>query len=203
MEKENNRQFPKNPNKKATLRNARRLRKNQTDAEQCLWQRLRGRSLAGLKFRRQHPIGPYICDFVCVDQKLIIEIDGGQHTSNREKDAARTAYLQSQGFRVVRFWNHEVLAATEAVLEKIEGAPVGNRVSRHENPAIVIAVLRSKRDQYRWFAYVNNIDPNPPSQGALVMGIKKRTCLYRSSEKLASWPTATAIPNPSIKAPFF
>ncbi|WP_319523815.1 endonuclease domain-containing protein [uncultured Desulfosarcina sp.] len=119
MEKENNQQSPAIPNKKVMLSNARRLRKNQTDAEQCLWQQLRGRSLVGLKFRRQHPVGPYICDFVCVDQKLIIEIDGGQHATNREKDAVRTAYLQSQGFRVIRFWNHEVLAATEAVLERI------------------------------------------------------------------------------------
>lgn len=119
MENENNHKSPTTSKKNAMLNNARRLRKNQTDAEQCLWQRLRGRSLAGLKFRRQHPIGPYICDFVCVDQKLIIEIDGGQHAANIEKDAVRTAYLQSQGFSVVRFWNHEVLATTEAVLEKI------------------------------------------------------------------------------------
>jgi len=104
------------------LINARRLRKNQTDAERRLWNRLRNRTLAGHKFRRQYVIGPYTCDFVCVEKQLIIEIDGGQHAHRVEKDENRTAYLQSKGFTVIRFWNHEVLAETEAVLEKILAA---------------------------------------------------------------------------------
>ena len=97
----------------------RRLRKTQTDAERSLWQRLRNRSLAGCKFRRQHPVGPYICDFVCIDRQLVVELDGGQHATQVKQDADRTAYLNAQGFRVIRFWNHEVLTQREAVLERI------------------------------------------------------------------------------------
>jgi len=99
--------------------NARRLRKNQTDAEHRLWNLLRNRALAGHKFRRQYAIGPYTCDFVCIERLLVVEVDGGQHALQVEKDDSRTAYLRSQGFTVIRFWNHEVLAKTESVLEKI------------------------------------------------------------------------------------
>ena len=98
---------------------ARKLRKTQTDAERRLWWLLRNRSVAGCKFRRQHPVGPYICDFVCIDHQLVIEVDGGQHAIQIEKDEARTIYLESKGFTVIRFWNHEVLTETEAVLERI------------------------------------------------------------------------------------
>ena len=99
--------------------NARQLRKTQTDAERRLWQLLRNRSLGGCKFRRQHPVGSYICDFICIDRQLVIEVDGGQHAVQVEEDEARTAYLESKGFMVIRFWNHEVLTKTEAVLERI------------------------------------------------------------------------------------
>ena len=98
---------------------ARNLRKTQTDAEARLWQRLRNRRLANCKFRRQHPIGPYIADFVCIERRLVIEVDGGQHAAQEKKDNARTAYLESKGFRVVRFWNHDVLTEMDAVLERI------------------------------------------------------------------------------------
>ena len=103
----------------STQDNARQLRKTQTDAERRLWQQLRNRSVAGCKFRRQHPVGFYICDFVCIDRQLVIEVDGGQHAAQIEKDEDRTAYLESKGFTVMRFWNHEVLTETEAVLERI------------------------------------------------------------------------------------
>jgi very-short-patch-repair endonuclease len=104
------------------LINARRLRKTQTDAERRLWSRLRNRTLGGRKFRRQYVVGPYTCDFVCIEKNLIIEIDGGQHAHQLEKDENRTAYLRSHRFTVMRFWNHEALAETEAVLEKILAA---------------------------------------------------------------------------------
>ena len=75
--------------------------------------------MAGCKFRRQHPIGPYVCDFICIERRLVIEVDGGQHAGQVDADKARSAFLESMGFTVVRFWNHEVLTRTEAVLEKI------------------------------------------------------------------------------------
>ena len=100
-------------------RHARALRANQTDAETRLWLRLRDRRLAGAKFRRQAAIGPYIADFACFPARLIVELDGGQHAQDADADAARTAWLEGQGFRVLRFWNNDVLANTEGVLERI------------------------------------------------------------------------------------
>ena len=99
------------------LRSARRLRQDLTDAERKLWQCLRNRQLEGLKFRRQHPVPPYIVDFVCLSKRLVIELDGSQHT--HEVDASRTRYLQSQGIHVLRFWSNEVLTNPEAVVEAI------------------------------------------------------------------------------------
>ncbi|MDO5640507.1 MAG: endonuclease domain-containing protein [Neisseria sp.] len=99
---------------------ARALRTNPTEAEQRLWQQLRGKQLHGIKFRRQHNIGRYIVDFVNLERKLVIELDGGQHAEQLDYDHQRTAYLESQGFRVLRFWNHEVLQQTIEVLAEIE-----------------------------------------------------------------------------------
>ncbi|HWN44515.1 MAG TPA: DUF559 domain-containing protein [Thermoanaerobaculia bacterium] len=98
-------------------RHARDLRQNMTDAERRLWRELRGGSL-GARFRRQVPIGPYIVDFASFRQRLVIEIDGGQHLGDA-RDEARDAWLAEQGFRVLRFWNHEVLKNPEGVLEVI------------------------------------------------------------------------------------
>jgi very-short-patch-repair endonuclease len=100
---------------------AKTLRKNQSESEEKLWTSLRANRFAGIKFTRQQPIGNYIVDFVCYDKKLIIEVDGGQHNEVpvSEKDGQRTEWLESQGFRVLRFWNNEVLENTEGVLEKI------------------------------------------------------------------------------------
>ena len=101
---------------------ARKLRQNLTDAERRLWSRLRLRQLDGHRFRRQVPIGRYIADFVCFEKRLIIEVDGGQHADRHVHDTARTAWLESEGFRVVRCWNNEVLRNTDGVLELIRNA---------------------------------------------------------------------------------
>jgi very-short-patch-repair endonuclease len=98
---------------------ARRLRENQTDAERKLWAKLRDRRLQDAKFRRQHPIGIYIVDFCCPEAKLVIELDGGQHATCPEADATRTTFLQREGYRVLRFWNNDVLANVEGVLLRI------------------------------------------------------------------------------------
>jgi len=100
---------------------ARSLRKNQTDAERLLWFRLRGRQLEGFKFRRQERIGSYIVDFICFDKKVIVEIDGGQHNEDdgRKRDEARADWLRNEGYRVLRFWNNEVMDNLDGVLEKI------------------------------------------------------------------------------------
>jgi very-short-patch-repair endonuclease len=101
----------------ATLQFARRLRREMTDAERALWRHLRANRLDGAKFRRQHPIPPYIADFCCVAARLIVEVDGSQHSP--EKDAARTRFLEARGWRVARFCDHDVLKYTEAVVDEL------------------------------------------------------------------------------------
>ena len=98
---------------------ARSLRRNSTSAEQTLWQYLRHKRFKSLKFRRQYPIGPYIVDFVCLNKKLIIELDGSQHLKQVAYDTERTEYLEYLGFRVLRFWNNEVLNQLPSVLRMI------------------------------------------------------------------------------------
>ena len=92
---------------------ARELRRNLTDAERALWQVLRNRQVSGYRFRRQAPIGPYVVDFVCFEIRLVIEVDGGQHIERADYDEGRTAWLEGAGFRVIRFWNNEVLLERE------------------------------------------------------------------------------------------
>ena len=105
---------------------ARDLRRDSTDAERSLWSQVRRRGLDGYKFRRQMPIGPYIVDFVCVEERLIVELDGGQHDERAEQDRRRTASLEGAGYRVARFWNVDVLRNMEGVLESVR-AELGKR----------------------------------------------------------------------------
>jgi very-short-patch-repair endonuclease len=100
---------------------AKRLRKTSTDVERLLWSRLRAGRFESLKFRRQHPIGGYIVDFVCLERKLIIELDGGQHNLPDEvlRDRQRDAWLEKEGYTVLRFWDNEVLMNTDGVLDRI------------------------------------------------------------------------------------
>jgi very-short-patch-repair endonuclease len=102
-----------------SIEKARQLRKDSTDAERMLWQHLRARQIDGCKFRRQRPVGPYIADFVCVERKLILELDGGQHAENKAYDNRRTEWLESEGFRVLRFWNNDVLEDVESVKQAV------------------------------------------------------------------------------------
>jgi very-short-patch-repair endonuclease len=98
---------------------AKRLCRNQTDAERVLWFRLRDRRLAGWKFKRQVPIDRFIVDFFCADGKLIVEIDGGQHDEDRERDEDRTKLLEAMGYIVLRFWNNDVMRNLDGVLEVV------------------------------------------------------------------------------------
>jgi very-short-patch-repair endonuclease len=104
---------------KNLIKTARTLRHNSTDAERKLWSYIRAKQLEGFKFRRQHPLGNYIADFVCLEKCLIIELDGRQHASNREKDLERDNWLINEGFHVLRFWNNDVLDNLEGVVSKI------------------------------------------------------------------------------------
>jgi very-short-patch-repair endonuclease len=101
-----------------TNERARKLRGSSTDAERRMWSALRDRRLAKYKFRRQHPIGPYVVDFACTRHALVIELDGSQHADDTA-DACRTAFLKKQGWRVIRFWNNEILSNASGVIEAI------------------------------------------------------------------------------------
>ena len=105
--------------RQASIETARHLRRDSTDAERRIWYRVRDGRIGGAKFRRQQPMGRYVVDFVCHESKLVVELDGGQHAQREAADAARTQWLESQGYRVIRFWNNDVLSNTEGVLAEI------------------------------------------------------------------------------------
>ena len=108
--------------KPQTLANAKALRSNQTEAEARLWHHLRAHRFMDLKFKRQKPVGCYIADFVCWERRLIIELDGGQHAEQVAYDRRRDAWLRSEGYTVLRFWNNDVMQQLEGVLEQIRCA---------------------------------------------------------------------------------
>jgi very-short-patch-repair endonuclease len=97
---------------------SRHLRRRTTIAERVLWNRLRSRALCGLKFVRQEPVGPYIVDLVCREERLVIEVDGGHHAQS-SRDTIRDRWLRNHGYRVLRFWNNDVIANADGVLEAI------------------------------------------------------------------------------------
>ena len=99
---------------------AKQLRSNATEAEKLLWKHLRAKRFEGFKFKRQKPIGRYIVDFVCLEKRLVIEVDGGQHMDDATKDANRSEWIEQQGYRVMRFWNNDVLSNIEGVLFVVE-----------------------------------------------------------------------------------
>lgn len=131
------------PSDMAYLR-ARRLRHAMTDAEKQLWYRLRKLNLDGSHFRRQVPIGPYIADFACMAARLLIEVDGSQHGEDRAEayDGTRTAWLEKEGYRVLRFWNNEIVKNTDAVMEAIYAAVYGSTSS----PPVALKHRRRRRN---------------------------------------------------------
>ena len=110
----------KPPINKITLDRSRNLRKKTTPQEIIFWSRIKNRKFKNLKFRRQYPLGKYILDFICLDKKLIIELDGWQHSEQESYDMERTKYLEKLGFRVVRIWNGEINTNLEGVFLKLE-----------------------------------------------------------------------------------
>ena len=103
----------------ALRQRAQHLRLHPTDAERILWRHLRARQLNGFKFRRQHPIAGYVADFVCIEVRLVVEVDGGQHDEKRRQDALRTQRIEAKGYRVLRFWNNDVMSKQDAVVNLI------------------------------------------------------------------------------------
>ncbi|HEX7850205.1 MAG TPA: DUF559 domain-containing protein [Sphingomonas sp.] len=108
------------PVRRQISQHASQLRRDRTEAEEKFWQAVRNRQIDGFKFRFQHSLLPYIADFACLDAMLIVEIDGGQHS--QERDAARTAFLESEGFEILRFWNNDVLGNLDGVIHVVREA---------------------------------------------------------------------------------
>jgi very-short-patch-repair endonuclease len=111
----------------ATIERARELRRNDTDAEARLWNALRARRLGGWRWKRQAPWGPYFLDFLSIEARLVVEVDGSQHAGQVDYDARRTRYIERSGLRVLRFWNHEVLTNRDGVCVTILAACGGER----------------------------------------------------------------------------
>ncbi len=117
------------------LERARAMRREPTEAERQLWIRLRFRQIAGARFRRQRPVGPYIVDFVCPEFMLVVELDGSQHADQESYDAARSAFLEAMGYEVVRFWNSDIFANPGEVVETIR-VVIARRRDRDHNPPL-------------------------------------------------------------------
>jgi very-short-patch-repair endonuclease len=124
---------------------ARMLRAQSTDAERRFWYLLRSRRMTGVKFRRQHPIGPYIVDFVCLECRLAVELDGGQHQLQAEADRRRDQWLGAQGFVVLRFGDNDALAQTQEVMEEIWRAVESRRGALTPGPLPLARARGAKR----------------------------------------------------------
>ena len=144
---------------------AKRLRANATAPEEKLWHALRQVPMLGTHFRRQVPIGPYVADIACLAKRLVVEVDGSQHgrPTNAERDAARTAWLASQGYRVMRFWNSDVTANIDGVLHRIYNAVHGSgdpAWTKHKRSRAVSADADSTPPRR-----APRADPPPPGEG--------------------------------------
>ncbi len=174
---------------------ARSLRKEQTDAESTLWRLLRDRRIAGAKFRRQHPIPPYVVDFYCHEANLVVEVDGGQHAEQRRGDERRTAFLERRGLRVLRFWNHEVLQETDAVLEHIWQAltPTLSQGEREGVPWVEFEVFEPKSDKEVPDGTVSRARATCPCCGAVLPPERVR----RNWPRSAAGQTCSSNPHPT------
>lgn len=122
------------PHKPSTA-TARRLRRNETEAEKKLWQGLRVRQFLGLKFRRQSPVAGFVADFLCEERRVIVEADGGQHVEN-QADLERTARLRAAGYEVIRYWNNDIMANLEGVLEDLRERMVATGTGGTPHPTL-------------------------------------------------------------------
>ncbi len=158
---------------------ARKLRRSSTDVERKLWHRIRDKQVEGFRFRRQRPVGRFIVDFICLDARLIVELNGGQHAENVAHDEKRSAFLESLGYRVLRFWNSEVIENIEGVLERLREALLLTRLDptltlplagEGTDLAGVEVVAANKID--RESAEAVAIAPSPVKRGKAGMGVR-------------------------------
>ena len=166
---------------------ARHLRRHATDVERKLWYQIRDKQIEGFRFRRQRPIGKFIVDFICLEAKLIIELDGGQHATAVTEDEKRTAFLEASGYRVLRFWNNEVIENMEGVLAHLLEALLLTRVD--PTPALPLAGEGVDRDSLQSSART----PSPVFRGKAGMGVPLET---HGIEKSATETTKCSVDSP-------
>ena len=145
-----------------TLQRAQTLRDNRTDAEGLLWQYLRNKQLGGYKFRRQQPMGPYIADFACLPEKLLVELDGGQHAARQAHDGRRDAFLREKGYRILRFWNNEVFDNCFGVLERVYAALTDPPPQQPVSGGLAVAASAQEGTHWtveRARAYLDGMEP--------------------------------------------
>ena len=145
---------------------ARKLRRSSTDVERKLWHRIRDKQIEEFRFRRQRPIEKYIVDFICLEARLIVELDGGQHAENVAHDQKRSAFLHERGYRVLRFWNNEVIENMEGVLERLREALLLTRL----DPTLTLPLAGEGTDLVG--ADVIAIAPSPAKRGKAGMGVR-------------------------------
>jgi very-short-patch-repair endonuclease len=158
------------------VKRARELRKTPTDAERKLWHYIRDKQIEGFRFRRQRPIGNYIVDFICLEAKLVVELDGGQHAEQQQYDAKRTDYLVAEGLLVWRYWNNEVMQNIEDVLEDIR-AKLTQRTSQRTPSQPSPQEGKEPTVPVEKVAKVLRSTPSPASRGKVGMGAIKQSPL--------------------------
>ena len=164
-------------NVRRTVAKARKLRRNSTDVERKFWHRIRDKQIDEFRFRRQRPIGKYIVDFVCPDAMLIVELDGGQHAEDAAYDQRRTAFLESLGYRVLRFWNNEVIENMDGVLERLHG----NLLRFRTNPTLTFPLAGEGTDRAEGEVAAGT--PSPAQRGKAWMGVQQQNAGRKKAAK--------------------
>ncbi|MEO8384349.1 MAG: endonuclease domain-containing protein [Betaproteobacteria bacterium] len=156
---------------------ARKLRRNSTDVERKLWHRIRDKQIEEFRFRRQRPIGKYIVDFICLEAKLIVELDGGQHAEDVAYDQKRTAFLESLGYRVLRFWNNDVIENMDGVLQRLHE----NLLRTRANPTLALPLAGEGTGRANTEVVAGT--PSPAQRGKGGMGVRQQNTRNKNAAK--------------------
>lgn len=159
---------------------ARKLRRSATDVERKLWHRIRDKQIEDFRFRRQRPIGKFIVDFICIDARLIVELDGGQHAENALGDSKRTEFLESLGYKVVRFWNNEVIENMEGVLERLREELLTTRLL---TPPSALPLAGEGTDRASASVGAGTNAPSPATRGKVGMGVRSNSGAVTNNDK--------------------
>jgi len=165
-------------NVRRTVAKARKLRRNSTDVERKFWHRIRDKQIDEYRFRRQRPIGRYIVDFICLEARLIVELDGGQHAEDAAYDQRRTAFLESLGYRVLRFWNNEVIENMTGVLERLR-----ETLLETQAPTPPSALPLAGEGTDRAEGEVAAGTPSPAQRGKAGMGVQQQNAGNKKAAK--------------------